>query len=189
MPRGLAHDHSEKRDALRDGSAQYFAAHGFDRASMAGAARACGVSKALLYHYYDSKEALLHDILDSHYQDVVTRAEAAAPDGLRALIAALLEAFEHADAEHKLQLESLNTLPDALRAPILEKQRHLVRLMSGALQIQRPDLRGDRLRAATMTVFGILNWVYQWHRPGKGLSRAEFAALAADFAEGGLKNL
>ena len=189
MPRGLAHDHAEKRDALRKGAAQYFAAHGFDRASMAGAARACGVSKALLYHYYDSKEALLHDILDTHYSDVVGRATLAAPEGLRALIAALLDAFEHADAEHKLQLESLATLPQDLSAPILQKQRQLVRLMSGTLQMQRPDLTGDRLRAATMTVFGILNWVYQWHRPGKGLSRAQFATLAADFCEGGLERL
>ena len=189
MLRGLAHDHAEKRDALRKGAATYFATHGFDRASMAGAAKACGVSKALLYHYYDSKEALLHDILDTHYAEVAEQAEAAAPQGLRALMAALLFAFEHADAEHKLQLESLHALPDDLQSPILAKQRQLVRLMSEALRQQRPDLEGDRLRAATMTVFGIINWVYQWHRPGKGLSRAEFAELAADFAEGGLDRL
>ncbi|MBP0482399.1 TetR/AcrR family transcriptional regulator [Sagittula salina] len=189
MPRGLAHDHEEKRCALRRGAAQYFAQNGFDRASMAGAAKACGVSKALIYHYYDSKEALLSDILSTHYDHVTARAEEAAPNGLRALMGALLAAFEHADAEHKLQLESLHMLPPELQQPVLAHQRTLVRLMSGALQMQRPDLSGDRLRAATMTVFGIINWVYQWHRPGKGLSRAEFAELAADFAEGGLERL
>lgn len=189
MPRGLAHDHEQKRCALRKGAAHYFAEHGFDRASMSGAAKGCGVSKALLYHYYDSKEALLHDILDTHYSEVVEQVEAAAPLGLRALIAALLDAFEDADAEHKLQLESLHTLASDLQSPILAKQRALVRLMGDALQQQRPDLTGDRLRAATMTVFGIINWVYQWHRPGKGLSRAEFAAFAADFVEGGLERI
>ncbi len=189
MARGLARDHAEKRDAIRKGAAEYFAKNGFDRASMSGAAKACGVSKALLYHYYDSKESMLSDILKTHYDHVVERAEQAAPHGLRTLMAALLEAFEHADAEHKLQLETLHTLPDDLQQPVLSHQRTLVRLMSGALQQQRPDLAGDRLRAATMTVFGIINWVYQWHRPGKGLSRAEFAELAADFAEGGLDRL
>ena len=63
MPRGVARDHDEKRAGLRAGAATYFARHGFDRASMSGAARECGVSKALIYHYYDSKEALLYDIL------------------------------------------------------------------------------------------------------------------------------
>ena len=44
MPRGLAHDHEAKRAALRKGAAAYFAEHGYDRASMAGAAAACGVA-------------------------------------------------------------------------------------------------------------------------------------------------
>ncbi|GAA4220825.1 AcrR family transcriptional regulator [Sagittula marina] len=189
MGRGLARDHAEKRDILRRGAADYFAQNGFDRASMAGAAKVCGVSKALIYHYYDSKEALLADILATHFQCVVERAECTASNGLRSLMATLLDAFEDADAEHKLLLEALSTLPDDLQEPILSHQRTLVRLMSGALQQQRPDLTGDRLRAATMTVFGIINWVYTWHRPDKGLSRAEFADLAADFAEGGLRNL
>ncbi len=61
---GMARDHDEKRAALRKGAADYFAAHGYDRASMTGAAKHCGVSKALIYHYYASKEALLFDILD-----------------------------------------------------------------------------------------------------------------------------
>jgi len=132
---------------------------------------------------------LLQDILETHDTQVKAAAAQGAPDGMRALIAALLDAFEHADAEHTLQLEALATLPDALQAPILGHQRHLVRLMASALAMRRPDLDGDRLRAATMTVFGIINWVYQWHRPDKGLSRAEFAALAADFVEGGLERI
>ena len=40
-----------------------------------------------------------------------------------------------------------------------------------------------------MSVFGMLNWVYMWHRPGKGLSREDYAALAADFIRSGLSGL
>ena len=111
MPRGIARDHDEKRAALRKGAAAYFAEHGFDRASMAGAARHCGVSKALLYHYYDSKESLLFDILDTHLAELVEVAENAAPGGLEPLIGALLDAYADADAEHKLQLTALRLLP------------------------------------------------------------------------------
>ena len=60
------------------------------------------------------------------------------------------------------------------------------RLDVGRLQ---PDLSGDTLRAATMTAFGILNWFYMWHRPGKGLSRRDYAALAARFVAGGVAAL
>ena len=59
MARGLARDHDEKRAALRKGAAAYFATHGFDRASMTGAAKSCGVSKAPISHYWASTEDLL----------------------------------------------------------------------------------------------------------------------------------
>ena len=189
MPRGIARDHDEKRAALRKGAAAYFAEHGFDRASMAGAARHCGVSKALLYHYYDSKESLLFDILDTHLAELVEVAENAAPGGLEPLIGALLDAYADADAEHKLQLTALRLLPEGQQAPLVAAQRRLVELMSAALGALRPDLSGDTLRAATMTAFGILNWFYMWHRPGKGLSRRDYAALVARFVAGGVAAL
>lgn len=187
MARGVARDHDEKRHAIRKGAAAYFARNGFDRASMIGAARECGVSKALLYHYYESKEALLYDILDGHLSELLETVEDAAPRGLPGLITAILATYEDADAEHKLQLEALRSaLPPEMQAPLITIQRKLVAVMADVLRSERPDLDGDRLHAATMTVFGILNWFYMWHRPGRGLSRADYAALATDFVRGGL---
>ncbi len=186
MPRGIARDHDEKRAALRRGAARYFARNGYDRASMTGAARECGVSKALIYHYYDSKEALLFDILDTHLSDLADSVEAARDAGLPGLIHAILAAYADADAEHKLQLDALATLPPDLQAPLIALQRRLVAIMSQAVAAQNPALRGARLRAVTMSVFGILNWFYMWNRPGKGLSRREYADLVADFVQGGL---
>ena len=186
MPRGIAKDHDAKRAALRKGAASYFATHGYDRASMTGAARECGVSKALIYHYHDSKEALLFDILDTHLSELVDVVEAARPKGLPGLIRAILMAYENADAEHKLQLDALATLPADMQKPLIDLQRQLVTIMSDAVAEERGDLSPDRLRAVTMTVFGILNWFYMWHRPGRGLSREAYADLAADFVRGGI---
>lgn len=186
MPRGIAKDHDAKRAALRKGAAAYFATHGYDRASMTGAAKSCGVSKALIYHYYDGKEALLFDILEAHLSELVEVVEAARDGGLPALIGAVLSTYEDADAEHKLQIDALATLPDAMQAPLVALQRRLVTIMSEAVAGECPSLEGDRLRAVTMTVFGILNWFYMWHRPGRGLSREAYAELAADFVRGGL---
>ncbi len=186
MPRGIAKDHDEKRAALRKGAAAYFATHGYDRASMTGAARDCGVSKALIYHYYESKEALLFDILDTHLSELVEVVENAAQEGLPGLIREVLAAYENADAEHKLQLDALATLPADMQAPLIGHQRRLVAIMSQQVAVARPDLDADTLRATTMTVFGILNWFYMWHRPGKGLDRAEYSALAARFVQGGI---
>ena len=192
MPRGIARDHGEKRAALRKGAAAYFAEHGFDRASMTGAAKSCGVSKALIYHYYDSKEALLHDILDTHLSALVAEVEAAPQtDGLRGLVWAILMAYRGADAEHQLQADALGVLEPELQRPLLEHQRRLIDMMGAALQAEAPGAFEDahKLRAVTMSVFGILNWFYMWNRPGKGMSREEYADLVTDMVLGGIRAL
>ncbi|MCK0140898.1 TetR/AcrR family transcriptional regulator [Aliiroseovarius sp. F20344] len=192
MPRGIARDHEEKRAAIRKGAAAYFAEHGFDRASMTAAAKHCGVSKALIYHYYDSKEALLYDILDHHLSGLVAEVEAAPEtDGLRGLVRAILVAYKGADAEHKLQLDSLNVLEPEQQVPLYELQRRLIDMMGAALRKEAPDRfeNGANLRAVTMSVFGILNWYYMWNRPGKGLNREDYADLVTDLITGGIHNL
>ena len=117
--------------------------------------------------------------------------QASEGEGLGKLIEAILTAYEDADAEHKLQIDALEILPEDKKAPLIATQRELVEIMgTSVLQVQ-PTLASDaeRLRAATMTVFAILNWFYMWHRPGKGISRAEYVVLATDFVVGGLRAL
>ena len=192
MPRGIARDHEEKRTAIRKGAAAYFAEHGFDRASMTGAAKHCGVSKALIYHYYDSKESLLLDILDAHLSTLVAEVEAAPEtDGLRGLVRAILVAYKGADAEHKLQLDALSVLEPKAQQQLFALQRRLIDMMGDALMKAAPEALGDgrRLRPVTMSVFGILNWYYMWNRPGQGLSREEYADLVTDMLLGGLHAL
>lgn len=193
MPRGIAHDHSQKRAAIRKGAATYFAANGYDRASMTGAAAHCGVSKALIYHYYSSKDELLYDILQTHLSDLVATVDAVelGTDRLRQLIRAILLAYRDADAEHKLQADAMLALPIKKREPLMALQRHLVDLMSETLQATSPKTLSDpaRLRPVTMTVFGMLNWFYMWHRPGKGLGREEYADLVTDMVIGGINGL
>lgn len=193
MPRGIAHDHSEKRGAIRKGAATYFAANGYDRASMTGAATHCGVSKALIYHYYNSKDALLYDILHTHLSDLVETVDAVASgkDRLRDLIRAILLAYRDADAEHKLQADAMIALPMEKREPLMAQQRHLVKVMSETLQAASPETLTNpaHLHPVTMTVFGMLNWFYMWHRPGKGISRDEYADLVTDMVLGGIQGL
>lgn len=191
MARGLARDHDEKRASLRKGAASYFATHGFDRASMTGAAKSCGVSKALIYHYWSSKEDLLFDILNEHLSELLRVVEAQNDAGIRGLIAAILEEYAGADAEHKLQLDALSVLPEDRQKPLIGLQLRLVDIMSDMVLDVAPQLAGDkdRLRAAVMSVFAVLNWFYMWHRPGKGLSRDAYAELAGDFVIGGLRAL
>ena len=197
MARPIAKDHDLKRGAILKTAARTFADEGFDRASMAGLARACGISKSLIYHYYASKEALLFDILHTHLsalKEAVDGVEGGAdPEAdLRAVVHVILEAYRNADAEHKLQLDALGVLPAAERRTLEALQRDLVTLVSDALTRTAAPLfeaRPEALRPAAMSLFGMLNWVYMWHRPKGGISRAEYADMATDLMLGGMERL
>ncbi len=68
MARPKAASFDVQRGAIRDAAARLFADKGYASASIADIAAACGVSKALLYHYYRDKEHLLYDIAASYVE-------------------------------------------------------------------------------------------------------------------------
>ena len=197
MARPIAKDHREKRSAILKQAAVYFADHGYDRASVNGVASACGISKSLIYHYYDSKEQLLFDILHSHltalYAGLISLQPAADPEvQLRQLVRKLLQMYRGADAEHRLQLQSTTALPKAQRHILADIQRSIVNEFSHAICAAAPEYLGqasDHLRPLTMSLFGMVNWFYLWHQPGRGFSQESYADLATEILLGGLTRL
>ncbi len=197
MARSRAKDHDEKRDAILHRAAIVFARDGYDRASMSQLAIECGVSKALLYHYHASKEALLFDILQSHLADLVQALEEAddpalAPEArLEALAMALLDAYRDADAEHRVQLGALRLLPEAEQEQLKALERRLVGIMAEAVRGLDPQRLGETplLKPVTMSLFGMLNWAYMWFRDGGAVSREDYARLVTKLIAGGIPRL
>lgn len=182
MARSRAKDYDDKRLAILHRSAELFAAAGYVGTSMNTIADVCRVSKALLYHYYPDKEAILFDILSSHLQQLVAavqEASASAVDPverLRAIVGTLLELYRHADAEHQVQIASLKLLPKDKQQPLLASERVLVEIMSDALAAVVPAAKQKRvLKPLTMSVFGMLNWHYMWFREGGLMTRTDYA--------------
>lgn len=182
MARSRAKDYDDKRLIILHRSARLFAESGYVGTSMNTIADACNVSKALLYHYYQDKEAILFDILSAHLEKLVEAvekadAETANPQGrLKTIISTLLEQYRHADAEHQVQIGSLRLLPKEKQKPLLAMERSLVDLLAAALAAARPSVSHKRvLKPLTMTVFGMLNWHYLWFREGGPITRAEYA--------------
>lgn len=182
MARSRAKDYDDKRLTILHRSAELFAASGYVGTSMNTIADACRVSKALLYHYYPDKEAILFDILSSHLEKLVTALQTASTSAadpmerLRTIVGTLLELYRHADAEHQVQIASLKLLPKEKQQSLLASERILVEIMSDALAAAIPAARQKRvLKPLTMSVFGMLNWHYLWFREGGLMTRADYA--------------
>lgn len=197
MARQRAADHDLKRRAILAHSAELFAARGYARTSMSEIAAACGTSKALLYHYYDNKEQLLHDLLKARFiklEESVRAADAAsAPpvERLRRLVVALLAAYEGADALHKVQINELAALPLEGQEELKSHERRLVELFAAVLRDINPALGGGNhlLKPVTMSLFGMINWSYLWFRPDGPMSRAAYADLVTQLTVDGISNL
>lgn len=195
MARTIAKDHDAKRAHILGAAARVFSAEGFDRASMTRLAKECGVSKANIYHYYDSKDAILFDLLDAHLSGLAARIDAldleglAPEDRLRRTISEVLQAYEGADDEHQVQLTAMSALPAAQQDILRGYQRALVRHMSDCLAAAAPETFADdkaKLRAAAMSVFGMLNWHYMWNAGAGPDARQTYADLVSDLTLGGL---
>lgn len=191
MARTRAHDYDAKRAAVLQHAAALFAQHGYTGTSITMIAQACGVSKALLYHYYSDKETVLFDILSAHLGHLLTEARAAAAAAkpgarLFALTDALLNAYRDADAEHQVQIANLKLLPAPLQEKLRAMERELVDLFADAIAEAVPEVgRGPLLKPIAMSLFGMLNWHYLWFRDGKGLTRSEYASLVTGMIERG----
>src|ERR1044072_9867057 len=79
MARPTAPDHDEKAAAVLAAAGQVFAQRGYEGATMLDVAQAAGFSKAGVYHYFASKEHLLHGLLQGSLQQVVDDLAAADP--------------------------------------------------------------------------------------------------------------
>ena len=197
MARTQAKDYQNKRDAILKSSAKLFGKEGYERTSMAEVASACGVSKALLYHYYQNKETLLFDIINKHLMELVkvtkelARNDLDADAKLGAMIEGLLELYRDADDEHRVQITALSSLPHDKQEQLKALERLLVQAFSDALKQAVPSLAepGAPLLPVTMSLFGMLNWHYMWFRPDGPISRKGYCDIAKTLILEGARRL
>ena len=208
MARPKSATHEIKRDAILDIAAQCFADRSYPAASMNEIATASGTSKARLYHYYDSKEAILFDLMDRYTQrllSLIALTDATAQRrnlddraALHELIRAFLQEYESSATRHVALLNDtqfLSDVPDenlatpaiSPRELILNRQRDVVAAVTRALRRAYPGrLNAANQTAITMMLFGMINWTFTWLRPGGPISYVAFAEEVITLLEKGL---
>ncbi|MBX3586172.1 MAG: TetR/AcrR family transcriptional regulator [Ramlibacter sp.] len=197
MARPKSQQHELKREEILDIAAQCFARQSYPAASMNDIAAAGGTSKARLYHYYGSKEAILFDLLDRYTQRllaIIGQAEATAQRrnlddraAVHELIRSFLEEYETSATRHVALLHDTQFLGDEQRELILNRQRDVVSAVTRFLRRAYPQrLNPVNQTAVTMMLFGMINWTFTWLRPGGAMSYAAFAEEVVAMLERGL---
>lgn len=196
MARPRAADYDAQRDRILGRAVQAFAEIGYPSASMAALADACGTSKAGLYHYYPSKEAILFDSLDRYTDRLAaivqsTRARGLAPrDEVRALVRAFLAEYRHSRAYHVALLNDVKFLDEPLRERIRAREREIVEAFADALERGWPArMAAGTRKPLTMALLGMINFTFAWLRPDGPMTHEQYAELVIALWERGLDGL
>lgn len=193
MARPQSPDYDRRREAIVAAAAHLYARRGFKGASILDLARHCNTSKSLIYHYFPSKDDILHEVMAAHLDALVDAADESMQEGsarerLRALTVAFMKLYAGAQDSHKVLLNELDNLPRQRRAEVVAKQRRIIAVVETLVLEIRPDANPITL-PLTMLFFGMINWTHTWFRPEGSVGTEALAELAVDLMLNGLERL
>ncbi len=195
MKRKARQDRPTRRTQILEAAARIFCEKGFDKASMGDIADAMELTKAGLYHHIGSKEELLFEIMsygmDLFEQNVLRRVMTIA-DPLERLRATLrghvLLVIRDRPKEVTVILHESNALKGRYRDRINARKKRYIHFLEKTFRelVKSGVARRVDPSVAAFAMLGMINWIYQWYRPGGRLDENALAEALGDLFLGGL---
>ncbi len=188
--------YEERFDAVLKSAAVVFAQRGYDRASIRDVAKAARMSVAGLYYYCKSKDELLFTVCYHSFDVLLRNLHRALKDTsdpneqLRVFILNHFEYFlTHVEAMKVVSHEA-GILTGELGTRVAEiKRKYYVRCQQIIQTILgETDSDAPHLRTTTLALFGMINWVYTWYRPGRDFDAKALADSMTDLFLHGVRS-
>ncbi len=174
-------NYDEKFALILRTAAAIFADKGYHRASIRDISRASGISLSGLYYYFKSKHELLYLIQDHCFGTLIANLEQLL-DGvedpnrrLYLFVENHLRFFVANMKEMKVLSHEAGSLEGEYHQRVSAKKRRYTDLCMGIIEELGAD--GDQVepRVAVFSLFGMLNWIYNWYRPDRDVPVSELA--------------
>ncbi len=161
----------QKRSEIVRAAASLFDSQGYAQTTVDQIARAANLQKASLYHYCDSKADLLVQIHDDFMELLFTKlrrtqsTNATPEEKLRGVIHDIVSLMATHHAYVRSLFEHYRETPEAERRRITKLRREYE---DAVIQLVEEGLEDGSLNAqvspyySAMTLFGAVNWSYQW---------------------------
>lgn len=190
-----------RRDILAaevlDKAAALFAARGFSATSLQDVADQVGLSRTAIYHYFDSKDALLHDLVrgvtkqaTQIFDDLDTEQDLSPAAKLHEAARRLVLWVTNPRTHFKLVDRSEHELSAAIAGVHRQAKRRVLGGMSALIDagITAGEFRAVDSRIAAFAIIGMCNWAAWWFRPGGEKSASEVALSLAGQAVASLRH-
>ncbi len=191
----------ERRAGILDAALAVFSARGYHASSIDDIAREAGISKALIYEHFDSKQGLYGDLLEQNANELFERLAASLAgvevESGAARLATGLDAFfsfveERRDAWRIL----FRDVSDPETSAALDRIVEQVTVVVAALIAQDPGARSQdknesepAIRVLAQMLVGAVQSVANWWAEHPEVAREQALEMVMDFAWVGLERL
>ena len=195
MKKRTRQDRPTRQAQIFEAAARIFCEKGFDKASMGDISAALGLTKAGLYHHIRSKEDLLYEIMsygmDLFEQKVLNRVVTIDDplDRIRATLRGhVLLVTRDRPKEITVILHESNALKGRYRDRINARKKRYVKFLEKTFRelVKSGAARRIDPSVAAFAMLGMINWIYQWYRPGGRLDENALAETLSDLFLGGV---
>jgi TetR/AcrR family transcriptional regulator, cholesterol catabolism regulator len=173
--------YDDKLARILQTAAAIFADKGYHDTSIRDISKATGVSLSGLYYYFKSKEELLFLIQDHCFGTVLQHALEVLKDEkdpekkLRIFIENHLRYFASNMKEMKVLSHEGRTLTGDYRRLVNAKKQQYTDVLVHILDELAPADAPLDSKLAAFSLFGMMNWIYNWYHPDRDVPVAELA--------------
>jgi AcrR family transcriptional regulator len=162
-------------------AAEIFADKGYHDTSIRDISRSTGISLSGLYYYFRSKDELLFLVQDHCFgvvletaQDMLAR-ENDPETRLRLFVENHLRFFVNNMKEMKVLSHEARSLSPEYRRTVNAKKKEYTDLCMRVLAELEPKASEAERRVAAFSLFGMMNWIYNWYNPERDVPVDELA--------------
>ena len=178
-----------KKEQILEVATDYFGRYGYDGTKWADVAAAVDIGSTALYHYFESKQHCLYEIMGQAlvvFHERFDRIVGEREDWSEALVAVLTDAFDLTEQEvlrQRVLIAQLGRLGNKRDLPREEAARAAARSRVRELEfswgtflargMQQGLIPESNPRLLTRAVLGLYNSTWYWYRPDDALTLAE----------------
>jgi len=187
----------DKRQEIYEQAIELFISQGYNQTPLSKIAKALGITKAGLYHYFSSKEDLLFFIHETNMKkDLIPIIETAEKitdpeERISFIIKKYTESSMTRDPSQKMLIHELGNLTPEHRKIIRESWRRFFNIIRDTLSELETSGKIKKINKifATFALIGMCRWTFNWYDPTRKDSAKELCDTYSEiFFNGILKD-